>query len=115
MSKRFCLTLDLKDNPELIRQYEEHHKAVWPLILQSIEQSGIRDMEIYRLGTRLFMIMETDDDFTFERKAVLDAANPEVARWEELMWTYQQPLKGAVAGEKWVLMDKIFDLSNTRS
>lgn len=73
------------------------------------------NMEIYRLGTRLCMIMETDDDFTFGRKAALDAANPEVARWEDLMWTFQQPLKGVASGEKWVLMDKIFDLSHTRS
>lgn len=113
MSKRYCLTLDLKDDPACIQQYEEHHKAVWPEILQAIKESGIIGMEIYRFANRLFMIMETEDAFTFERKQVMDAANSKVAAWEELMWNYQQPLTGAAAGEKWKLMNKIFDLKNT--
>lgn len=91
----------------------EHHKAVWPEVLQSIKDSGILGMEIYRFDNRLCMIMVTQDDFTFEQKQQLDAANPKVAAWEELMWTYQQPLKGVAAGAKWVLMHKIFDLQNT--
>jgi L-rhamnose mutarotase len=105
MSKRFCLTLDLKNDPELIRQYEEYHKSVWPEIIQSIRSSGIRGMEIYRFGDRLCMIMETEDDFSFERKQALD--------WENLMWNFQQPVKGVAPGEKWMLMDKIFDLKNS--
>lgn len=113
MSKRYCLTLDLKDDPKLIQQYEDHHKAVWPEILQSIRDSGILNMEIYRFGNRLCMNMETEDDFTFERKQALDAGNQNVAEWEELMWKYQQPLTGAATGEKWMLMNKIFDLKNT--
>lgn len=113
MSKKYLLTLDLKDNPELIQQYEEHHKAVWPEVLLSIKESGIQNMEIYRLGNRLCMIMETADDFTFERKGKLDALSPKVAAWEELMWTYQQPLRGAADGEKWMQMNKIFDFKNT--
>jgi L-rhamnose mutarotase len=113
MSKKYLLTLDLRDNPELIQQYEAHHKAVWPEILQSIREAGIQDMEIYRYGNRLCMIMITDEVFTFERKQRLDAGNPKVAAWEDLMWTYQQPLRDAKAGEKWMLMDKLFDLQNT--
>jgi L-rhamnose mutarotase len=70
-------------------------------------------MEIYRFGTRLCMVMVTDENFSFERKAAMDVANPEVVRWEELMWNYQQPLQGAAPGEKWVLMDKIFDLKDS--
>ena len=70
-------------------------------------------MEIYRYGNRLCMIMITDEAFTFERKQQLDAGNPKVAAWEDLMWNYQQPLRGAKAGEKWMLMDKLFDLQNT--
>ena len=112
MSKRYCLALDLKDNPELIRQYEEHHRKVWPEIIASIRDAGIIALEIYRLADRLFMILETEDDFSFEKKARMDADNPKVAEWEELMWRYQQPLPGAAPGEKWILMDKIFDLKN---
>jgi L-rhamnose mutarotase len=113
MSKRYCLTLDLRDDPVLIQQYEDHHNAVWPEILQSIRSAGILGMEIYRFESRLCMVMETADDFTFERKAALDASDPRVAQWEELMWHFQQPVKGAADGEKWVLMNKIFDFTNT--
>lgn len=112
--KRYCLTLDLKDDEQLIRQYEEHHKKVWPEILASIENSGIEQMEIYRLGTRLFMIMEVNDSFSFEIKAEMDMNNAKVQEWEELMWKYQQPLKEAAKGEKWILLNKIFDLHNAQ-
>jgi len=108
--KRYCLTLDLKDDPELIQQYETYHKAVWPEILKSIKEAGIEQMEIYRLGTRLFMVMEVNDTFNFEKKAQADRLNPKVQEWESLMWKYQQPLVGAAHSEKWILMDKIFSL-----
>ena len=108
--KRYCLTLTLKNDPELIREYEEHHKAVWPEIISSIKDAGIENMQIYRYGTRLFMIMEVNDDFSFEKKQQADKNNAKVQEWEELMWKYQQPLKGAAKGEKWILMDKIFEL-----
>ncbi|MDB5192153.1 MAG: L-fucose mutarotase [Segetibacter sp.] len=110
MSKRYCLALDLKNDPELIREYEEHHKAVWPEILNSIKDSGIRDMDIYRLDNRLFMIIDADDDFSFEKKQQLDAGNAKVQEWEDLMWKYQQGLPGALQGEKWMLMNQIFKL-----
>jgi L-rhamnose mutarotase len=105
---RFCLALDLKDDPGLIAEYEEHHRRVWPEVLASIGQSGIRSMEIYRLRTRLVMLLETEDDFSFERKAAADMANPAVQEWEELMWRYQQAVPGGPAGAKWQLMDSIF-------
>lgn len=108
--KRYALTLDLKPDPALIEAYEAHHQNVWPEILESIRESGILNMEIYRFGARLFMIMETVPDFSFERKAQLDAANKAVQRWEQEMWKYQAAVPGAAAGEKWVLMDKIFEL-----
>ncbi|MET3981332.1 L-rhamnose mutarotase [Mucilaginibacter sp. UYP27] len=108
--KKYCLTLNLKDDEDLIAQYEEHHKAVWPEILDSITASGITNMEIYRLGTKLVMIVEANAGFSFSKKAAMDAGNAKVQEWEDLMWKYQQPIKGAFAGEKWVLMDKIFQL-----
>jgi L-rhamnose mutarotase len=108
--KKYCLTLDLKDDTTLIAEYEAHHKNVWPEVLDSINGSGIIGMEIYRYDARLFMIMETLDDFSFENKAAMDEGNVKAQEWEQLMWKYQQPVKGAVAGAKWVLMDKIFQL-----
>jgi len=108
--KRYCLACDLKDDANLIAEYEKYHEHVWPEIKKSITDSGIQQMEIYRLANRLFMIMETDDAFTIERKASMDTNNPIVQQWEELMWKYQQQLPIAKPGEKWILMEKIFDL-----
>jgi L-rhamnose mutarotase len=107
--KRYCLALDLKDDPQLIADYEDHHKKVWPEILKSIHDAGIIAMEIYRVGNRLFMIMEVNDTFSFEQKSKADSTNPKVQAWEELMWKYQQPLSVAKPGEKWILMEKIFE------
>jgi len=108
MSKRYCLALDLKNDATLIAEYETYHQNVWPEILMSIKESGIEQMEIYRTGNRLFMIMETKNDFSFDKKAHMDADNDKVQQWEQLMWKYQQALPLAKPGEKWVLMEKIF-------
>ena len=108
--KRFCLTLNLKNDPQLIKEYEEHHKAVWREIISSIKDAGIDNMEIYRYGTSLFMIMEVNDDFSFEKKQEADMQNKKVLQWEELMWKYQQPFADAATNEKWMMMKKIFEL-----
>ncbi|GAB3493037.1 L-rhamnose mutarotase [Spirosoma knui] len=107
---RYCFALDLKDDPALIAAYEQHHERIWPEIEASIRESGITNMEIYRISNRLFMIMDTDDTFSFAQKDAADAANPIVQRWENLMWQYQQALPVAKPGEKWSLMKKIFQL-----
>lgn len=109
--KRYCLTLDLKEDENGIAAYEEYHRAVWPEIIQSIKESGIVEMEIYRYSNRLCMIMEVDESFSFEAKAAADAANEKVQEWEALMWKYQQALPGALPGEKWKLMQPLFSLS----
>jgi L-rhamnose mutarotase len=108
--KRYCLALDLKDDPSLIAEYEKYHQQVWPEIIDSIKNSGIDVLDIYRTGNRLFMIIEANENFSFEKKAASDAANPKVQEWEELMWKFQQAMPGAKPGEKWVLMKKIFEL-----
>lgn len=108
--KKFALTLALKDDPELIREYERFHENVWPEVLKSIVDSGIREMEIYRLDTRLFMTITADADFSFDKKSLMDKTNDRVQEWEELMWKYQQKIPGSAPDEKWVLMKKIFEL-----
>jgi L-rhamnose mutarotase len=110
MSRRYCLALDLKDDPQLIAEYKRYHEKIWPEITKSIKQSGIEDLEIYLLGTRLFMIMEVNDKFSFEAKENIDRSNPKVQEWEQLMWRFQRPLPQAKAGEKWLLMERIFKL-----
>jgi len=110
MTKRYCLTLDLIDDPQLIVEYRRYHEKIWPEITKSIRDSGIEDMEIYLLDTRMFMIMEVNDTFSFEAKAKGDTANPKVREWEELMWKFQKPLPNAKPGEKWMLAERIFKL-----
>lgn len=78
-------------------------------MIASIKESGIENMEIYRFGTRLFMIMDVNEQFSFEQKAAADKGNKKVQEWEELMWEFQEALPEAAKGEKWVLMDKIFE------
>ena len=109
--KRYCLALDLADDPQLIREYKRHHENVWPEILQSLRDSGIEDLEIYLLGTRLFMIIEAIDRFSSDQKAQADRKNPRVQEWEQLMWKFQRPLPQAKPGEKCMLMDRIFKLA----
>ncbi len=110
--KRYCLAVDLVDNPELIKEYEQWHQPgnTWPEITKSIRDAGITRMDIYRIGNRLIMLMETEDDFSFERKASMDLANAKVQEWEQLMWKYQQSMPFAGNGEKWMVADQIFQL-----
>ena len=110
LMKRFCLALDLKEDTKLIAEYEDYHKNVWPEIIKSIKVSGIEVLDIYRTGNRMFMIIDANEDFSFEKKSAMDATNPKVQEWENLMWKFQQALPWAKTGEKWILMDKIFSL-----
>ncbi|MFD1163726.1 L-rhamnose mutarotase [Hwangdonia seohaensis] len=108
--KRHCFALDLIDDDELIAEYKKYHEKIWPEITASIKNSGIEVLEIYCVANRLFMIMEVNASFSFEKKSKMDANNPKVQEWEALMWTYQQALPIAKAGEKWLLMEKIYQL-----
>ncbi len=113
VNRRYCMALDLKDDPELIEEYKKYHAPgnVWPEIIDSIKSSGIEDMAIYIVGNRLFMIMDVNESFDFDKKALVDAANDKTQEWEALMWKFQLPLKWGKPGEKWVVMEMIFKLS----
>jgi L-rhamnose mutarotase len=111
---RYCLALDMVNDPALMQEYIDYHKEIWPEIADSIYAGGITDMEIFRTGDRMFMIMETGPDFSFEKKAKMDAENPKVQEWEALMWKFQKALPWAQNGEKWILMDQIFKLPAKR-
>jgi len=115
MTRRFCLALDLKDDPQLIAEYRQHHKNVWPEITQSHRDAGIENLELYLLGSRLFMILEVNNRFSFEAKARADQANSKVQKWEDLMWRFQKALPQAKPGEKWLLMERIYSLKTSDS
>lgn len=109
--KRYCLTLDLKNDPNLIAAYKRYHEHIWPEVKASLYEAGILEMEIYLFDTRMFMIMEVTDNYSFAAKAKADSENPKVREWEQLMGTFQQELPRAEPGEKWLLMEKVFQLS----
>lgn len=109
-SQKYCLALDLKDDPQLIAEYKAYHQQVWPEIIASIKDAGITLLDIYCTGNRMFMIIEADEGFSFEKKSAMDASNETVQEWETLMWKFQQALPWAAPGEKWMLMEKIFEL-----
>ena len=108
--KRFCLALDLKEDENAIKAYDDYHTRVWPEVKESLKEAGILDMEIYRTHNRLFMILKVTPDFSFEKKAALDTANPKVQEWEKLMSDFQKPLAWSKPGEKWLLMERVFKL-----
>jgi L-rhamnose mutarotase len=110
--KRYCQTLNLKDNPELIAEYRKRHPQgeVWPETLAAIREVGILEMEIYILGTRLFMIVETPLDFEWDTAMARMATLPRQEEWEAYMAIFQQADAGASSAEKWQLMDRMFYL-----
>jgi len=107
---RYCFALDLKDDLELIMEYKLYHKNVWPEITKSIKDAGVEKLDIYLVENRLFMIMDASTSFSLEAKKKAEATNPKVQEWENLMWKYQKALPKAKPGEKWKLMEHIFEL-----
>ena len=110
--KRYCKTLKLHDDPELIEKYKEAHGIgqVWPEIQQGMKEVGILDMEIYIHGTTLFMIMDTVEDFDHDHAFEVLAKKPKQAEWETYMAQYQVSPADASSDEKWQLMERIFEL-----
>ena len=106
--KRYCQTLTLVDNEKSIEQYVEVHKHVWPEIIAGQRQVGILDMQIYRKGRHLFMIMDTVDDFNFERDMARLATLPRQAEWEAYVSRFQGASANARSDEKWQMMERIF-------
>lgn len=111
-TKRYCQTLDLKDDPELIKLYRKYHseEESWPEIREGIRSVGILEMEIYLIGTRLFMIVETPVDFDWDSAFSRLAGLPRQAEWEERMSVFQVADPAAGSAEKWQLMERIFRL-----
>ncbi len=110
--KRYCQTMDLRDEPELIKEYRRRHSEgeAWQEILDGIRQVGILEMEIYILGSRLFMIVETPLDFDWDTAMARLATLPRQQEWEDYMALFQQCREGATSDEKWQMMERMFHL-----
>lgn len=108
---RHCLMLDLREAPALIAQYEDWHRRVPPEVLAHLRRHGVTAMQIYRLGTRLCMVMDTDDSrFDAEALAAAEASDPNLVAWERLMWRFQAPTPWTQEGRKWSAATCVFDL-----
>lgn len=114
--KRYCKTLTLKDDPDLIQQYKQVHEKgnVWPEITQGMKEVGILDMEIYIFGNQLFMIMDTVLDFNHEQAMKKLGDKPRQAEWEAYVAKFQQTSEKASAADKWQLMERIFKLDQQK-
>lgn len=110
--KRYCKTLTLKDDPELIKEYKRVHAMgnVWPEITEGMKEVGILDMEIYLAGNRLFMIMDTVIDFNHEEAMKELGKKPRQNEWEAYVSRFQETTEEASAGDKWQLMERVFKL-----
>lgn len=109
---RYCLALDLVDDAALIAEYEQRHQRIWPEVRDHLRQCGVIDMQIYRLGTRLMMVMEVDEQrFSFAAMADAERQSPVVLRWEDEMSRYQRPTPWTEENNKWQLMKPIFQLA----
>ena len=113
MSQRIVLALDLVDDADLIAEYVRWHEVgqTPPEITRSLRDAGIENMDIFRAGTRMFMIIDARDDFSPEEKAQMDEANPHVVAWEKRMRRFQQPIPAAGPGGTWYPMDLVFRLT----
>src|SRR5260370_10613139 len=109
---RHCLTLDLKDDKTAIAEYKRYHLKIWPEVKQSLFDAGVVEMEIYLLGTRMFMIMDVDDTFSLAAKAAKDLANAKVQEWDALMHGFQRQLPCAQADQYWMVMERGVSLAD---
>ena len=109
---RHCLALDLKDDETAIAEYKRYHVKIWPEVKQSLFDAGVVEMEIYLLGTRMFMIMDVNDSFSLSAKAAKDLANAKVQEWEAIMHGFQQRLPGTPSDRYWWMeMERVFSLA----
>ena len=111
--QHLAYALDLKDDPEIIAEYEAWHRAdrIWPSIVESLRAAGLENLEIFRTGNRLFLLIDAPDNYSPEAKARADASNLDVQQWERLMWTFQKALPWAAPAQKWVPMHRMFSLA----
>jgi L-rhamnose mutarotase len=115
MITRSVLAVDLKDDPVLIERYKAHHRQVWPEVRASLRRAGIVNMDIYLLGRRLVMVVDTEGQDYQRCFAKHATSHPRVVEWEALMRSLQQPPPGAASGEWWSLMEPVFSLSSDLS
>jgi len=109
--KQYGQTINLKNDPEILRRYVEYHREAWPEVIEGLKSIGIRRMLIWMIGRQLFMVMETEDDFDLARDfARYEKSTPRIREWQQLMASFQEPVPDAKPGEWWAQMEMVFRL-----
>ena len=108
--KSFALTLDLRDDPDLIARYKAHHRAVWPEVTSGLRGIGILKMKIFLLGLRMFMYIEAPDEFDPARDFAGYMDNPRAREWDDMMRGFQEQVPEATDDEWWASMEEVFDI-----
>jgi L-rhamnose mutarotase len=108
--KTYAQALDLKDDPQVIADYRQHHREVWPPVIAGLRRIGITKMKIFLVGNHLFMYFEAPDDFDPARDFMTYAKSEEAQNWEKLMRGFQKPIDAAREGEWWAAMEEVFDI-----
>ncbi|BDH44269.1 hypothetical protein TUM12370_03130 [Salmonella enterica subsp. enterica serovar Choleraesuis] len=114
MNRHFCQALDIVTDPQKVAEYRAWHRRIWPEVAVHLRAHDVIDMEIYQLGERLFMVVEVGPEFDAARFDEASLSNPDIQRWEELMWQYQVPTPWTPPGAKWVMMERIFSLQEQK-
>ena len=112
MAKRYVQTLDLRDDPDMIREYRKWHSKEfhWKEIRDGIREVGILEMELYLIGNHLTMIVDTPIDFDWQEAMDRLAKLPRQAEWETFVAKFQGCNAEARSDEKWQPMERIFYL-----
>ena len=111
--KAFGLTINLREDPQIIEEYKEYHRAVWPEVEQALKTVGVTSMKIFLLGRRLFMYIETTDNFVVDRDfSKYLEQHPKCAEWDAHMRTYQEKLPEAIEDEWWATMEQVYELKD---
>lgn len=107
--KRYVLTLEIINDPELLKEYKKIHAMgqSWPEINNNMKTVGIKDMEIYLWDYRAFLIMDTKVDFDMQQDGEKWSNLPREKEWQEYVAKFQKVDPESKATEKWVSMEKL--------
>ena len=99
----------LRVKKDKIQEYKEHHKHVWPEMLDALRRHGWHNYTLFMNEEGvLFGYFEAEESF---EASLAGMAQEEVnARWQEFMAPYFENLGGAHADESMIQLEEVFHL-----
>ena len=105
---RYCLLGHV--NPARLEEYKERHRAVWPELLQALEDAGWRSYSLFLRDDGLLIGYAEADDLALAQERV---ARTEVnTRWQASMATLFAGLSDAAPDESWEIVPEVFNLED---